>query len=351
VNDQTLEETVRDALHDAAEHANLQRSVPLADAPTRVTVAGHRTRARLLVAACIVVIGVGTAAGAVLATRDDDNVRITSPANGAREVPVADIPRLSADFEVFMDVQATDDERQGVQDLLERSPDVSRYSSLDREAQYREFAEAFSCNAALVHSIEPKDLPPSFRVIATSPEAVDGLRAALDAAPGVQATETPDSTATSDCSGTSSGGEVEQAAPVLPAPSTTPPTLPPAGDPPPDATSARDAVVAAFTQAWDGTGSIEQRRAAMQGSDQLAGALDRARQGNEATIASMRAVLGDVSFVGPDRAAVLFHLEFDGGLIEPTMLGYAVLEDGAWKVSRETVCAVLGGVGGVSCPS
>jgi hypothetical protein len=138
---------------------------------------------------------------------------------------------------------------------------------------------------------------------------------------------------------------------VFPAPTPTSPTLPPAGDPPADVPTSRDAVVAAFTQAWDGTSSIEQRRSAMQGSDQLAGPLDQARKGNEATIASMRAVLGDVTFVAPDRAAVVFHLEFDGGLVEPTMLGYAVLEDGAWKVSRETVCAVLSGVGGVSCPS
>ncbi len=96
-------------------------------------------------------LGVGTAAGTVLATRDDSNVRITSPANGAREVPVADISRQAADFEVFMVVGATDTDLQGVHDLLETSPDgwsVSR----PREAQYREFSEVFSCNPSLVHS-------------------------------------------------------------------------------------------------------------------------------------------------------------------------------------------------------
>ena len=38
--------------------------------------------------------------------------------------------------------------------------------------------------------------------------------------------------------------------------------------------------------------------------------------------------------------------QFDIGLVQPTMVGYAVLDGGTWKVSRETVCAVLSGAAG-----
>jgi hypothetical protein len=350
VNDSTnVEQSVRDALHDAAEHAPLRPAVALADAPVRIPAARNRHRA--LAAACVVAIGVAAIVGAVVVTRDgDSNVRVASPANEPREVPVADLARADVDLEVFMAVRASDDETAAVRSVIEASSDVEHFSFVDHEAAWTEFASIFACNPELVSSIHAADLPASFRIVATATDSPARLTEALANLPGVESIEQPGQ-ADSRCE-VAQGDVIPLPGPSLtPVPSTTPPTLPPAGDPPADTTSARDAVVAAFTQAWDGTSSIEQRRAAMQGSDQLAGALDQARAGNETTIASMRAVLGDVTFVTPDRAAVVFHLEFDGGLIEPTQVGYAVLEDGAWRVSRETVCAMLSGVGGVSCPS
>ena len=46
---------------------------------------------------------------------------------------------------------------------------------------------------------------------------------------------------------------------------------------------------------------------------------------------------------------MIFDLEF-GSLVYPTKLGYVVLDDGMWQVSRETVCYVLTHHG-VACPS
>jgi hypothetical protein len=354
VNESTkVEQTLRDALHDAADHAPLGAPMPLADTPTHVSVARNRPRA--LVAACVVALGVALTIGAVVATRDDGSgVQVAAPGESSGEVPVTDIPRTAADLEVFMTVQATDDEIAAVRAQLAASPDVARYAYLDKDLQYLEFTRVFACNPDLVHSINSKDLPVSFRIQTTGPEATARLRTTLDAWPGVEATEAPgdaNSTANTACSDTL-GVIPPQPQPDLPATTipSIPPTLPEAGEQPTDPTTSHDAVVAAFTQAWDGSSSVEQRRAAMQGSDQLAAELDRARAGNEATIATMKAVVGGVTFVAPDRAAVVFHLEFQS-MTYPDRLGYAVLDGGVWKVSRETVCDLLQMAATVSCPA
>ena len=134
----------------------------------------------------------------------------------------------------------------------------------------------------------------------------------------------------------------------LPSTPITAPTLPPAGDPPADPTGSRDAVVAAFTQAWNGALSVDERRAAMQDAQVLTPELDQARAGNESSIAMMDATIEDVTFVAPDHAAVVFHIDI-GPSRYPSQLGYALLEGDAWKVSRETVCGVLT-IAAVSCP-
>jgi hypothetical protein len=354
VNEPTkVELTLRDALHDAADHAPLASPTPLADAPTRVSAARNRPRA--LVAACVIALGVALTIGAVVTTRDDGNgLRVASPGESSGEVPVTEIPRTSANLEVFMAVKATDDEIAAVRAQIDASPDVVRYAYVNRDAQYLEFAEIFACNQDLVHSIRAEDLPASFRIQTTGPDATANLRTSLDASPGVESIEAPgDATSTtSSCSDTLRAEPDQPDQSELPATTipSIPPKLPEPGDQPTDPTTSHDAVVAAFVQAWDGTSSVEQRRAAMQASDQLAAELDRARSGNEATIATMKAVVGDVTFVAPDRAAVVFHLEFQS-MTYPDQLGYAVLDGGVWKVSRETVCDVLRMAATVSCPA
>jgi hypothetical protein len=278
VNDLTLEQTVRDALHDAADHASLAAPAPLADAPTSVTSTRGR-RPRVLVTACAVAAVVALVVAGVALARDDGSVRVSSPIPAAREVPASDIPRAATDVVVFLNVQANEADIQSVRDLLETSPDVVHYAYVDRDAAYREFAEIYSCNPDLVHSIRPQDLPVSFRVIATAPDTVDGLRATLKTVPGVasaEASSDPTSPANTRCS------ETTQA----------PKTLPPAGEQPTDPSAARDAVVGAFTQAWDGTSSAEQRRAAIEDfkdTDQLVAAFDQAHLGDPTGITTMRA--------------------------------------------------------------
>ena len=59
--------------------------------------------------------------------------------------------------------------------------------------------------------------------------------------------------------------------------------------------------------------------------------------------------LGDIVFLDAERATLVYTLSFDGRMAPQTDVGYAVVDDGRWKVSRETVCALILRAG-VTCP-
>lgn len=345
IDDRVLEQTVRDALHDAADYAQLATGLPLTAEPARVTVRKSR---RPLLAAAAIVIGLAVVV-TLLATRDgDDGVRVT-PAGG-RVLTPDQLPRERADLEVFLTVKSTPDEAAGVQAAIDASPDVAQYAFVDHDAQYHEFRTAFaSCNPDLVQSVTAADLPMSFRVLATTPDAIPALHAQLRALPGVEDVTTVDHAQLhqDQCSnvthGTTHPGDITVV--TLP-----PVVLPTAGVQPPDPTAARDAVVAAFRQAWNGSSTPAQRQLAMEDGDELASALGLASANYPGWVPTMSAVVGDVTFEAPDRAAVVFHLAFAGHGAQADYVGHAVLEDGAWKVSRDTVCVELTYVG-VACPS
>jgi hypothetical protein len=356
VNDSTkIEETLRASLRDAADHASLAAAVPLAEGPTRHSPA-RSGRTRVLAAACAAAVAVAVVVAGVALARDDDaSVHVSSPSPVGREVPVADIEH--GDLEVFMIVHATDDQVAAVRAALEASPDVARYAYLDRDTQYREFAEIFSCNPDLVHSVRPQDMPASFRVVAATPTAVAVLHDTFSAVPGVEEVQSPGgppSTSHGEC-----GATVTTSPPAPEPPTTAPATLPPAGEEPADPTAAHEAIVATVTQAWSGTSTAEQRRAAMQASDQLAPLLDEARAtseeinraiGRPGFFASMHAVVDEIRFVTPERAAVRFHLEFDDTVGTP-VVGSAVFDGGRWLLSRDAVCAVLQQYADTTCPA
>jgi hypothetical protein len=347
IDDQTLEQTVRDSLHDAADHARLAAGAPLADVPAPV--ATRHSRRRPLLAAAAIVIGLALVVTVVIATRDHgDGVRVGSPAgDGSRVLSPDQLPHEKADLEVFMAVQATDDEVAAVLAEVDASPDVVQYAFLDHDAAYEEFRTLFSCNPDLIDSIRAQDLPMSFRILATTPDVISTLRTQFSGLSGVESVETYDHSTTTSvdpCSESVDRSDTGDSTIV-----TLPPVVwPTAGEQPHDPAAAHDGVVGAFQQAWDGSSTPEQRRAAMQDGDQLAPDLDLAAANNRQFIPNMSAVIGEITFVAPDHAAVLFHLDF-GTFAQADYLGYAVLEDGVWKVSRDTVCVELTYVG-VSCP-
>jgi len=311
-----------------------------------------RHRGHYRVAAAVVVIVAVLTGTAVVVARDGsgDRVRVAAPGVEAREVRPDQLTQADADLVVFLRVTATDDEVAAVRAQLDASPDVAHYAFVDHQAAWNEFRDLFhSCDPELPQSVRPEELPVSFRVTTASEDAKSRLLPALQSLAGVETVDTAPAatTATAGAPCPDQGTGLVAPEPSTVPPSTVPPTLPAAGDPPADPTTARDAVIAAFTQAWNGSNSVDERRAAMQDSEQLRSQLDQARNGNEASIASMSATVDEVTFVGPDRAAVIFHLTI-GGASYQTQVGYAVLDGGTWKVSRATVCGVLT-MAGVTC--
>lgn len=53
------------------------------------------------------------------------------------------------------------------------------------------------------------------------------------------------------------------------------------------------------------------------------------------------AEVGAVEFTGPSRATVTYTLTLDGATALPDASGTAVLQDGTWKVSVGTLCALV----------
>jgi hypothetical protein len=88
---------------------------------------------------------------------------------------------------------------------------------------------------------------------------------------------------------------------------------------------------------------------AVQDGPALHGALEQARGNYPQALRSARPTTGDVVFLAPDRAAVIFQISYADGMNLEEQIGYAVFVDNAWKVARETYCTVLSWAGG-SCP-
>jgi len=86
-----------------------------------------------------------------------------------------------------MNVNATDEQLQGVAAMIAQSPLVARSQFIDRNQAFKEFTKVFRDNPDVSKDIRPEDLPTSFRVGVRS--GVDGLRQFIDwmnTVPGVQ---------------------------------------------------------------------------------------------------------------------------------------------------------------------
>jgi cell division transport system permease protein len=68
------------------------------------------------------------------------------------------------EFVVFLRPDATEDQIAAIARDLEDSPDVADIEFVDKEAAFEEFKVLFSDSPEMVTSVQPEDLPPSFRV-------------------------------------------------------------------------------------------------------------------------------------------------------------------------------------------
>lgn len=92
------------------------------------------------------------------------------------------------EFIVFMNVESDQAQRNAMEAALNENPEVQRWTFVDQNETFIEFQEEFADSPELLESIEPGDLPPSYRVRPTSSDAdvVESLAAQFDTRPGVR---------------------------------------------------------------------------------------------------------------------------------------------------------------------
>jgi FtsX extracellular domain len=308
-------------------------------AGTSTTPVRRRSATRRLVPALIATVVVIGAGAAVVATRDNDPAILAGQAT-PQEVGVDAISAADASLIVWMDIGASDAQVAAVHDAIASSPEVQQFATLDREDSYRDFAQIFACRPELVQSIAAKDLPESFRLIGMAQQPLESLRLTLTLMPGVDLVEAGQPDQACDPTASDSGDSASPATLTLPYP---------VGPEPADPAAARAAVISAFTQAFTGTNSAEQRRAAVQDGTDLAAALDEARTRYPESVDSMSIEINDLRLLDATRAAVIYTVTMNGAPI-PQAVGYAVLDGDQWKVSRNTMCKALI-LATVDCPA
>src|SRR5215510_10317293 len=88
-------------------------------------------------------------------------------------------------LEIFMNVEATEQQIKGVETALKQDPNVKSFRYLDKQAAYEEFQRIFKRNPDLVNSITAQDLPPSFRVVPTKAELTSTVQGEFKTQQGV----------------------------------------------------------------------------------------------------------------------------------------------------------------------
>src|SRR5436309_4935697 len=68
------------------------------------------------------------------------------------------------EFEVFMNLDASQAQMDRVQSVLKNNPDVKAVSFVDRDEQYREFRRLFADQPEYLQNVHKEDLPESYRV-------------------------------------------------------------------------------------------------------------------------------------------------------------------------------------------
>jgi hypothetical protein len=144
-------------------------------------------------------------------------------------------------------------------------------------------------------------------------------------------------------SGSASGSTVIASTPTAP-------SLPPAGKQPANPTAAKTDVENVFRAVY-GQGTSAQKLRLVQGADQtVIAAADAAASAHAQVSASSAPVVLQVVFTDPKDAAVLYEIDYDGSPVVGPKVGYAVLDGGAWKVTRATFCGDINNAGtAVTC--
>jgi cell division transport system permease protein len=95
-------------------------------------------------------------------------------------------------LEIFMKVEATDQQIADVQTALSKSSDVKSFKYLDKNAALAEFKRLFRKDPDLVKNITASALPTSFRVVPAKAELTNTVKRRFEPLAGVDDVATPD---------------------------------------------------------------------------------------------------------------------------------------------------------------
>jgi cell division protein FtsX len=95
------------------------------------------------------------------------------------------------DVEIFMTVDATDAQVDGMERHVRGASAVGRYAQLDEHDAFHEFQRIFARNRKLVKSVQADDLPQSFRVDLVHDDHASGFARGVRHFPGVDTVTTP----------------------------------------------------------------------------------------------------------------------------------------------------------------
>jgi len=125
---------------------------------------------------------------------------------------------------------------------------------------------------------------------------------------------------------------------------------PRAGLPPLNQAAARTAITQAFARAFTGGEEPAYGLGAVQDGPALASTLAQAIKNFPAATASSRVSTSDIVFTNPWNAWLQFHITYPTDNIDfGQQAGTAVVDQGQWKVSRQTYCLVMSWAG-ATCP-
>ena len=94
-------------------------------------------------------------------------------------------------LEVFMNVDATDEQIKGVRTALSSDPDVKSFHFVDKAGALAEFKRLFQKDPDLVANTRAADLPTSFRIAPKKAELTDAVRRRYRVSAGVESVVTP----------------------------------------------------------------------------------------------------------------------------------------------------------------
>jgi len=96
--------------------------------------------------------------------------------------------RGGIEFAIYLNPDAASTELDAIATELQNSPQVETFRFVDQEEAYEEFQRIFQDSPEMTETVQPEELPPSFRVVPRDPDnasAIDALGRRFQDRPGV----------------------------------------------------------------------------------------------------------------------------------------------------------------------